>query len=84
MEAQGVKMTHQDKLFDRVDICAKAIRDKHGDASIRNGRAWGGPYEISPCPACGKGVLRYMISGPRGHIHANCTETETCGVMWME
>ena len=68
--------------WQRIEKCAKAIREKHGEYSIRTGRAAGGPYEM-PCPACGVGTLRYTIAG-NGHVHASCTNRETCGVLWRE
>ena len=67
--------------WQRIEKCAKAIRDKHGEFSMRTGRA-SGKY-FMPCPACGVGVLHYTIAG-NGHVHASCTNREGCGVLWRE
>lgn len=63
-----------DEVFQRINVCLKAIRKKHGKAR--------GLVDSMPCPnECG-GTLRYSISGYNGHVHGQCS-TKGCA-QWMQ
>ena len=63
-----------DAAFQRVNLCMKAIRDKHGKAR--------GIVAEMPCPTGCGGTLRYSIASYNRHVHGGCT-TDGCA-RWMQ
>jgi hypothetical protein len=63
-----------DAAFQRINVCLKAIREKHGKAR--------GLVSSMPCPVGCGGTLRYSIASYNGHVHGQCS-TAGCA-SWMQ